>query len=132
MHHWQHTIIELSSSLHPIEPPPPTGILALCDIIVWETPDYYCAGILTGYQVQFYDAVADTQTMSIQDVPENKTFYVVQERDRLGGPHNTTIRVCSKYQKQFGYRYDYYDNYQVRAMTAMAGGIWSEETTLGL
>ena len=62
---------------------------------MWETPDYYCDGIITGYQVQFYDAVADTQTMSIQDVPENKTFYVVQEKDRLGGPHNTTIRVCS-------------------------------------
>ena len=85
----------MSSSLHSTEPPPPTGILALCDVIVWETPDYYCDGILTGYQVQFYDAVADTQTMSIRDVPENKTFYVVQERDRLGGPHNTTIRVRS-------------------------------------
>lgn len=85
----------MSSSLHSIEPPPPTGILALCDIIVWETPDYYCDGILTGYQVQFYDPVADAQTLSIRDVPENRTFYVVQEEDRLGGPRNTAIRVRS-------------------------------------
>ena len=77
------------------EPPPPTGIVPLCDVIVWETPDYYCDGsTLKGYQVQFNDpTAADAQTTLIRDVPENRTFYVVKDEDRLGGPHNTTIRV---------------------------------------
>lgn len=75
------------------EPPPPTGILARCDVIAWETPDYYCDGILTGYQIQFYDPAATTTTVLVQDVPENRTFYAVQENDRLGGPLNTAIRV---------------------------------------
>lgn len=88
-----HSLPKSSSSY--TELPPPTGILLLCGMIVWETPDYYCDGILTGYQVQFYDPAADPQTMLIQDVPENRTFYVIKNEDRLGGHLNTAIRVRS-------------------------------------
>ena len=75
--------------------PPPTGILPLCNAIVWESPEYYCDGILTGYEVQIFDPdTHDDQTVApIREVPENKTFYVVQDEDKLSGSQNTFIRV---------------------------------------
>ena len=49
-------------------------------------------GDLTGYEVQFY--IPDTQIRMLREVAQDRTFYITEEDDKLGGvPRNTFVRV---------------------------------------
>ena len=59
-----------------VPPPPPSH--SFCNVILWESPDYYCDGILIGYDVRFYDS--NTQTLSPGQVPESGTLIFISSR----------------------------------------------------
>ena len=60
-------------------------------------------GELTGYEIQFY--IPDTEIRMTKTIPRVKTFYTLQEGDKLGGPHNTFFRVLTSAVYSHAYNY---------------------------
>ena len=87
-------------------------------------------GDLTGYEVQFF--VTDTQVRMLREIPKDRTFYVVEEEDKLGGPRNTFARVTTVHFIQYSEFYITCFDIQVRARTRAGPGQWSTEKSLGI
>ena len=69
---------------------PPTDVQSVCNAIMWGSP-LNPNSELTGYEAQFY--TPDTEIRVMKTIPQDRTFYILQEGDKLGGPHNTFFRV---------------------------------------
>ena len=74
---------------------------ALCSVVVWYSPDVSCDGI-SGYDVRLYHSQSAQQNV-IRSVGANRTFYVINDEDRLADTLETRVQVDS-----LMYQYTYY------------------------
>ena len=98
----------------------------MCNIIVWGKP-FNPNGDITAYEAQFY--IPDTQLRVLREIAQDRTFYIIDEEDKLGGNMHTFVQVkfnvcvvTSHYKKEL---------IQVRARTQSGPGQWSVGRSLG-
>lgn len=84
-------------------PSPPIDVQALCNIVIWGAP-LNPNGKVTEFEVEFF--IPDADVTIVRHVPKDRTFYIVEEEDKLSDIINILIRViiicmitrnCSKY-----------------------------------
>ena len=71
-------------------PSPPIDFQSLCNVIVWGEP-FNPSGDIAVYEAQFY--IPDTQLRVLREIAQDRTFYIVDEEDKLGGNVDTFVRV---------------------------------------
>ena len=91
-------MLTVSPSLTCTGPPPPTGILPLCNVVVWDSP-YNPEGNLIGYAVQFY--IPGTQNEKVRVITQNRAFYVVQDEDKFDRSHSVFTKVICTYKNNY-------------------------------
>lgn len=69
---------------------PPIDVQALCNVVVWGTP-LNSNDKITKYEAEFFNH--DIKDVIVRDIPEDRTFYIVEEEDKLGTISNTLVRV---------------------------------------
>ena len=72
-------------------PSPPIDIQSLCNVVVWGT-SLNPNGDITGYEAQFY--IPGTEVALLKEIAQDRTFYIVEEEDKLSKPLNVLVRVC--------------------------------------
>ena len=50
-------------------------------------------GDITRYEAQFY--IPGTEVALLKEIAQDRTFYIVEEEDKLRKPLNTLVRVCT-------------------------------------
>lgn len=73
-------------------PSPPIDFQSLCNVIVWGEP-FNPNGEITVYEAQFY--IPDTQLRVLREIAQDRTFYIIDEEDKLGGNVDTFVRVIA-------------------------------------
>ena len=71
-------------------PSSPIDVQALCNVVVWGT-SLNPNGKIIKYEAEFF--IPDTDIAIVRDIPEDRTFYIVEEEDKLGATSNTLVRV---------------------------------------
>ena len=71
--------------------PPPPQVQALCSVVVWYSPEVSCEEII-GYDVRLYHPQMDVQNVT-RRVGANRTFYVIQDEDRLINKQELYVQV---------------------------------------
>ena len=78
----------------------------MCNVIVWGEP-FNPSGDITAYEAQFY--IPDTKLRVLREIAQDRTFYIIEEEDKLGGNMDTFVKVSvcavtSHYQKNEQFR----------------------------
>ena len=72
-------------------PSPPIDVQALCNVVVWGAP-LNPNGKITEFEAEFFVPDADI-TIARHIIPRDRTFYIVQEEDKLGEISDILLRV---------------------------------------
>ena len=69
---------------------PPIDVQALCNVVVWGMP-LNPNGKITEYETEFF--IPDADVAIVRHIPKDRTFYIVEEEDKLGDNSNVLVRV---------------------------------------
>lgn len=73
-------------------PSPPIDVQALCNVVVWGAP-LNPNGKITEYATEFF--IPDADVAIVRHIPKDRTFYIVEEEDKLGDSSNVLVRVIA-------------------------------------
>lgn len=73
-------------------PSPPIDVQALCNVVVWGAP-LNPNGKITEYETEFF--IPDADVAIVRHIPKDRTFYIVEEEDKLGDSSNVLVRVIA-------------------------------------
>ena len=62
----------------------------MCNIVVWATP-LNPNGKITEFEAEFF--IPDANITIVRRIPKDRTFYIVEEEDKLGDLSNILVRV---------------------------------------
>ena len=99
----------------------------MCNIVVWATP-LNPNGKITEFEAEFF--IPDANITIVRSIPKDRTFYIVEEEDKLGDLSNILVRVIITVLTESCRNYLFF-SIQVRASTSRGPGEWSTGKSLG-